>query len=197
MEKIKITTIKKADIELPYSGSVVLVNPVIKIEEQGLLRNVYIQSFFKDGKEGEWDEQFAEFMFRRQVLESKTNIDVTLLTIEECDEIIWGAFYDKVKSAIVNYNEVRLSINSTISNLVKKIEIENSAGFLLKGLMEKLSGFLDEIKNLTPEDIEKLKQSAQDIMDKVKQEPMASVLMDAKGNKQSKKTPKKDKGYVQ
>jgi hypothetical protein len=51
---------------------------------------------------------------------------------------------------------------------------------------------------MKPEDLDKLKASASELIDKAKQEPIASILSDMNGNKTSpKKKSKKDKEYVQ
>lgn len=199
MDKIKLKFSKKSNVEVSYFGETISVNPIIKISEQSLLRETYLESLFKDGKEGIWDEQFAEFMFRREILRSKTNIDIdSIVEVDDVDSLIWGEFYEKVSSAIINYKEVESLIHFTLANILKKMAIENSSGFLISGLISKFKPFLDEMMNMKPEDLDKLRASASELIDKAKQEPISSILSDMNGNKTSpKKKSKKDKEYVQ
>jgi hypothetical protein len=199
MEKIKVKTLEKKDIELSYFGESIFINQIIKIAEQQRLREVYLEAFFKNGKEKEWDEQFANFMFRREILKLKTNIDIE--SIEDTDAVdilIWGKFYDEVKSSIVNYQEVENVVFFSLSNIVRRMEIETSAGYLLKELISKFSPMLEELSNLTPESFEKLKSSSNELIEKIKDEPVvASILNDMNGNKPASKKSKKVKEYVQ
>lgn len=160
MDKIILKFPKKSEVEVFFLGGKVLVNPIIGIEEQKVLRAVYLNSFFKDGKQEEWDEPFASFMFRREVLKQKTNIDIdSIKDLEEIDSLIWGEFYDKVSSAIVNYEEVKKIIELSSVNEIKRIEMRSGLGYVLGDLLEKLKPIMDEISKITPEDFAEIKNS--------------------------------------
>jgi len=93
MEKIKLKFSKKSNIPITFFGTEISVNPIIKIEEQRTLRNIFIESLFRQGRDEQWDEQFAEFMFRRGILGLKTNIDIdSIKDVEEIDELVNNDF---------------------------------------------------------------------------------------------------------
>ena len=184
-EKIKITPTEIQEVIIPYSDAMVMVNPIIKIEDQVTLKNNFITSFFENGR---WSDQLAEFYFRMSILATQTNIDLEVLGTEDIDKIIWGEFFKKIQSSIINYNEVRLGCNASLQHAIQKLEIESNAGHILKDIMEKASSLLDDLKGFTSQDVEALKKGAEEILEKMKQEPVASILSDANGNKSKRKS---------
>ncbi len=180
MDKVKIKFSKKSDVEVNYFGEVVKVNPVISLAEQKMLRDVYVESFFKDGVEESWDEQFAQFMLRREVLNIKTNLDLEDLTIEDLDNLIWGEFYDKVASSIVNYQDVTSGVLKSISNIIRRIEMKSNIGYLVKDLFDKVLPVIENFKNFKPEDIDKLKETASEMIEKMKTSPISEIISDEK-----------------
>lgn len=190
MNKITLKFSKKSDVELSYFGESVLVNPIIKITEQQQLRAIFIASLFKDGEGSNWDEQFAEFMFRREILNLKTNINIESIgNAEDVDELIWGDFFEKIKQTIVNYYDVRNSLDDTVAHIIKRIAIDNGSGILLKSLVEKATGFITQLSSLQPEDFEKLTNTTGKLLGQIQREPMASIISD----KSEIKKPKKNK----
>lgn len=181
MEKVKIKISKKKDVELSFFGETIFVNPIIrivneeKIEEQTRLKVIYIESLIRDNL---WDVNFAEFMFRRELLKLKTNIDIESLSIEDLDEVVWGEFYQKVSSSIINYEEVKNSILLSVSHLIEKMKIDSGVGNIITALINKFEPFINEISSMKVEDFEKLKASLLEAVEKVKEEPMASILSD-------------------
>lgn len=187
MEKKKIKISKRTEIQTPFFGEYIEVNPVIKISEQKILRETYFNSLFKNNSL-EIDEQFGEFMLRRGLLNEKTNIDIESITdLDEIDEIIWGDFYKTVTSSIINYSEFRESLKLSLENKLKIMQIENSAGYQVGKVIEKFSPMIDEFSSTKLED---LKSIAEILSQTVKEEPVASVIADMNGNKPKRKAKK-------
>lgn len=200
MDKIKLKFSKKSNIPFTFSGMEVLVNPIIGLQEQSSIRNVYISALFNNGKNSPRDEQFAEFMLRREVISLKTNIDILSTEglsesdyISTIDELVWGDFYEKVVSCISNYYDFRDSIALSAKNEIERISNESSIGGIVSELIEKVKPIIDNFSNMKPEDFEKMKSEAGEIVEKIKEEPIASVLSDMKGNT-SKRNRKSKKG---
>lgn len=192
MEKIQLKFSKKSNIPITFFGTEISVNPIIRIDEQQTLRNIYIESLFREGRDKQWDEQFAEFMFRRGILGLKTNIDIdSIKEIEEIDELIWGEFYEKIIDTISNYYDVHNGVVLSMENEIRRMEIENNIGSIISGILEKVKPIIDTLTNMKPEDFEKMKTEANELIEKTKSEPIASVLADMKGNIPNKRKSKK------
>lgn len=191
MEKIEVKTVVK-NISFEYGLNTIEVNPIIGIQSMDTLKNTYLTALFKE--DGEWDEQLAEFLFRRGVISLQTNIDIEKVTeIPEVDNLVWGKLYKEIVSHIYNYEDVYKSIMLSVSNKVEKYKIEKSTGKVLEGIIAYVTEIIDGFKNLKPEDIEKMKTEASGLMEQMKQSPIANILNDTK---KEKKTRKK-KEYVQ
>ena len=188
MDKIKLKFSKKSNVPFTFSGMEVVVNPIIGIEEQANLRNVYISALFNKGKNNSWDEQFAEFMLRREILSLKTNIEIVeIKDVEEIDQLVWGELYEKVISFISNYDTFHDSLILSSKNEIQRLYIESSIGNVVSELIEKVKPIIENFSNMKPEDFEKMKSEATEIVEKIKEEPVASVLSDMKGNVSTRK----------
>ncbi len=194
MDKIELKFSKKSNIPFTFSGVEILVSPIIGVQEQSDIRDVYFSALFNNGKNNPTDEQFAEFMLRREILHLKTNINISLVDgdsekekLEKLDELVWGELYEKVVSCISNYNDFRDSIALSAENEIKRVSNESSIGNIISELIEKVKPIIDNFSNMKPEDFEKMKSEANEIVEKIKEEPIASVLSDMKGNTSTRK----------
>ena len=201
MDKIELKFSKKSNIPFTFSGMEILVSPIIGIQEQSDIRSVYISALFNNGKNNPTDEQFAEFMLRREILSLKTNINVLSMDgasekeqLEKLDELVWGELYEKVVSCISNYNDFRDSIALSAENEIKRVSNESSIGNIISELIEKVKPIIDNFSNMKPEDFEKMKSEATEIVEKIKEEPIASVLSDMKKGNTSTRKRKSKKG---
>lgn len=194
MDKIKVKISKKLDSQMNLNGSDIFVNPIISIDEQSKIRNACSASFF--GKDGKWEEYLFEITFRYAILDLKTNIDFSNIGDEELDILIWGEFYDRVSSSILNYRDVYNSVSWSISNEIKKFENQNSLVGILNQVVEKIMPIIEQLKDISPENLEEMKSVANTLIENMKQEPVAKIIDDMNGNK-GKRKPKKDKEYVQ
>jgi len=195
MEKVEMILSSKT-VQIEYAGKVIEVNPIIGVAVASFLRNVYITYIFKNGKEEEWDEALAEFLFRKEILANQTNINFEKFTggdsVSQVDLLVWGKLYEQVSSAILNYEIVHNTALLAVEHEIEKYKIELSTGKSISGLMEYVSGMMNEFKNLKPEDIEKMKTEATGLIEQMKQSPVANVLGESKKEKTRKK-----KTYVQ
>ena len=185
MDKIKLKVVKRPDIRLNFFGSEIVVSPIISIDEQKKIKNACFNSMFDNG--GEWDEYLFDFSFRYGILSIKTNIDFSDIEDSELEEIIWGEYYEKVSSSIVNYRDVLDSVNFSLSNEIKNLENKKSLNGILNKLVEMVLPMVEQFKNISPEEIEKLKGSVGEILEKVKSEPtVMTAISDMNGNKKRK-----------
>lgn len=181
MEKMQLKFSKKLNVTIPFQGFEVSVIPIIGLEDQKSIRNIYMESLFINGKNEQWDEQFAEFMFRRAVLTFNTNIDMdSIKDIDKIDDLVWGELYEKIMDTILNYYDVRNGIIVSMENEIKKMQNENSIVNIISEFIDKSKPFIDNFLNMKPEDFEKMKSEASEIIEKTKSEPIASVLSDMK-----------------
>lgn len=179
MEKVKLEVSQRPDVIIQYSGKNISVNPVIKISEQKEMRDVYLVSMFNKGETNESDESFAEYMLRREILKVKVGIDVDSETLDNIDELVWGDFYEKVVSNIVNYKEFRNILSLSLENKLKLISLKNSSGYLMKGLFEKVNPIINTFSEMAQGDLDSLKKTMLEIVEEIKKEPIASVVRES------------------
>jgi hypothetical protein len=194
MDKIKVKVSKRSNVQVSFFGVEVLVNPMITIPEQRSIQKTALTSMFTmfsgDMLE-KWDEYIFEFSMRYAILNLKTNIDFSEMEDDELNEILWGEFYEKVSSVIINYDEVVDAIYYSLDNEIRRYEVGNSLSGVLNSLVEKVLPLIERFKNISPEELEKLKTEANEMIEKIKEAPVAGVLADMDGNKPLKKKAKK------
>jgi hypothetical protein len=162
------------------------VNPIIGIENMNLIKISYLDTLF--GNENDWDEQFAEFVLRMEILSKQTNIDVaSFKKADGLDPFIWGKLYDDVCEKILNYNIFRETLSKSVKNEVEKYKVKYSTGKVIEKFIGMLSGMLDKYKDIKPEDLDKIKSEASSLVEQLKQSPIANVLGEAKMDNESKK----------
>jgi len=186
-EKIKIKVSKRSNAIVNFFGREIIVNPIITIPEQKNILSTAFNSMFSEGKKGIWDEYFFEVSFRYGVLSFKTNIDLSEMRDDDLGEIMWGEFYDKVSSSIINYKEVKDSIYLSLNNEIKRYAVDNSISGIVNSLVEKVLPILEQFKDISPEKLDEFKNMANDIIEKIKQEPITSVIGDMNRNSSSNK----------
>ena len=127
-------------------------------------------------------------MNRNKILSLKTNIEIVeIKDVEEIDQLVWGELYEKVISFISNYGTFHDSLILSAKNEIQRLSIKSSIGNVVSELIEKVKPIIENFSNMKPEDFEKMKSEAGDLVEKIKEEPIASVLSDMKGNVSTRK----------
>jgi hypothetical protein len=160
MEKIIPNVKKKENIVFDFEGNSIEVNPIISADDMINISNAYILSFFKDGKDANWNVIFADFMLDREVLKYNTNIDVdSIESSEQLENIIKGELYSEILSHIENYDDLVTLNNLNLKSEIEKYKIEKSSGIVLAGIVQRFESLINDLSKLPPEEIENIKKT--------------------------------------
>ena len=188
MEKTQFNFEQPKDVVIEVDGQEIKVKPFLDLNQQIGLINSYLETYFQSSE--------------KDVLMDKWNVTgaenaLKLATVDLCSSIaIEGAFenlfylstYELIEEQIVNYWEFREILDEVVSNVKEQITQKKSVGGIIDNLYEKGKVILDQLvestKNLTPEQLEKLKETGKELVDKIAQNPLVGeVFKDAERGK--------------
>jgi hypothetical protein len=158
--KTKTVTIGDLEIE---------VRPYLTLEDMISIIKVYLNTYFSPDEprfpEDGWDMFGANLFLKMAVLDTCTDVLATgeAVKIFLCIPGAW----DAVEKAIDNYFEFMYILTETVENVKEQKRLNAS----LSPLVDKIGVFVENlskaIKELKAEDIEQLKQAADEIIGKV------------------------------
>lgn len=155
MEKIKLDLHPVKNKSVKIEDINVSVVPYVSTKDKYALISEYVDHII-DGTDFATDYVVANGVLILGVIESNTNIDID--SGISLDDIICSGVWDRVKNAILNYQELKDEADTAIrySIEMKKIEIDYN-GALLQ-VLNKASALLDEIAkvDLSKEGVEKI-----------------------------------------
>lgn len=133
----------------------------------------------------------AEINLMAGVLSLITDIDVTdeesniLLDI---DALVESELYDEIINKVKNYSYFRGLLDEVVRQKEKEIQEENSLVSSIKSAVDSITIFIEKMgsTDITPENLERIKELSQDIIKSVDASSIANVLED-KGRKTRKK----------
>ena len=114
----------------------------------------------------------AEYNLKHGVVDLLTNIDGKSIdtNMYDADEL-----WNEIEKRVVNYSEFRASLDRIISDIKEEIRNENSVGVVLSGLAKELNKVLSNFSNITPEELEKVKQSGIELIDKFEKSSLNGI----------------------
>lgn len=169
MEKVKLEIALPESATLKIGEQYIEVIPFLDASTQGALIYKYIEDLFStDGvsfidtvEKRRFNAEVAQMMY---ILQSNTNIDITQLD----DSMFFDSqYWHKIIERITNYFYFRELQEKIVEDYEKQIDKLTSTGFVLSGLMEKLSLFVDSLSELTPETLESLQKTGEELIEKL------------------------------
>jgi hypothetical protein len=179
MDKVKLEAKVPEYKTIEYGGSKIEVLSFLGAPEQAFLINRYIQEYFNpetnviDGSD--YDYFGAELSFRNYVFQGATNIDTTTPPLDNnlyIDDSLWGL----VVQEISNYGCFRCKLDYIVEDIKGQLLLKNSVGTVLAGLAEKIQPLLENLANISPEEIAKLQESSTDLAKKLEE---SSIIKEA------------------
>jgi hypothetical protein len=160
MDKIKLVFKTPEEKTLEHNGISFTVIPFLSVGQQTVLINNYLNDYFGENPNPlvqgtKYNYLEAEYKLMNYILQGNTNIDAA-----EFDDNMYADsdFFEKITSEIANYEDFRYKLEYIIEDIKEQFTLTNSVGTVLSGLAGQLSGFLDSIKDIKPEDIERMQQ---------------------------------------
>ena len=155
MEKVKINIDSEKKSTLKVGDVYVEVDPHLPVSTQAALISQYIIDMHSEEGQNLIDNvevrrMNAELSQMLYIIQSNTNIEV-----ESIDENTFfdSVYWKEIIERITNYSDFRERLDQVVFDYESQIEKLTSTGFVLSTLMEKLSSFIDQIGNITPESI--------------------------------------------
>lgn len=158
MDKVKLEIKTPENITIEYNGTTIEINPFIDFSEQVLLINEYIKDFFGDITEivipkTKYHVFEAECRLMNYIIQLNTNIDMSDINnnIYVADKL-----WEMITKEISNYWNFRERLDEVVYEIKEQEKLDNSLGKVLSDILEKAKEFLNQIENISPEDIKEL-----------------------------------------
>lgn len=177
MEKVKIEFDSEKKSTFKAGDVYVEVTPYLSVSAQSALISQYIEDMYS--KEGqnlienvELRRMNAELSQMLYIVQSQTNID-----FESLDQNLFldSGYWKEIIDRIDNYSEFRERQEQVLFDYESQLDKANSAGIILSGLIEKLSSFIEQIGDITPESITALQETGKDLIERLEK---SSVVED-------------------
>lgn len=169
MEKVKLEFASPENVALKIGEQYIEVTPFLDVSTQAALIYKYIEDLFStEGKnfidtveKRRFNAEVAQMMY---ILQTNTNID-----IGELDDSLFfdSQYWHSIIERIKNYFYFRTLQEKIVEDYEKQVDKLTSTGFVLSGLMEKLSSFVDSLSELTPETLESLQKTGEELIEKL------------------------------
>ncbi len=175
MAKIKLEFKLPKNKQIEYNGAIIEVTPFLTLSQQLFLTNRYVKEYFfpEDEnmiEESEYNYLGAEYALMNYIFQVVTNIDA-----ENMDSDIYADFtlWQKIISEITNYNDFRNKLYLIVMEIKEQKVLNNSIGEVLSNLINKAYQTLDKFKDISPEEVNKLKNEGLELLSKLEK---SSVL---------------------
>jgi hypothetical protein len=172
MDKVKLNVSIPEYKTIEYNGSKIEVLSFLGAPEQAFLINRYIQEYFTpetkviDGSD--YDYFGAELSFRNYVFQGATNIDTTTPPLDNnlyVDDALWGLVIQEIS----NYESFRYRLDCIVEEIKGQLVLKNSVGTVLAGLADKIQPLLENLANISPEEIARLQESGSELAKKLEE----------------------------
>lgn len=172
-EKVKLEFKIPEKKIVEYNGVNIEVSSYLTLAQQIGLMNKYVEEYFTGTetfiKNSNYSFLNAEYNLMNYIFQACTNIDVENLNAEIYAD---ADFWQKITSAITNYYDFRNKLNFIVNEIKQQMALANSVGTVLSGLASRLSGILDKIGDISPEEMKKLQQESLGMMEELKKNPL-------------------------
>ena len=177
--KVKLEFVAPKVINVVYKNAEVEITPFLTTAQQIYLINEYVKIYFEKKnfefiENSEYSYLNAEYTLINYILQLITNIDA-----ENLDNNFYSdpEFVSTITGQIKNYNDFRNKLNFIINEIKQQNILNNSVGTVLSDLVEKAYSILDKISDISPEEIEKAKESGLELLKKLED---SSIIKDSK-----------------
>ena len=177
-EKVKPEFKLPENKTIEYGGVKIEIKPFLSFAQQSFLINAYVKEYFtkRDEKiieDSEYNYLEAEYGLMNYIFQLSTNIEV-----DDLDKDVYADMdlWDDIISEILNYSSLRYKLHKTIADIKEQNLLNNSTGKVISDLLAKIIPLIDEIKNLSPEEIKAMQDKSSDLLKELQD---SSVIADA------------------
>jgi hypothetical protein len=167
--------------EIDFFSQKINIIPFLTTDKQVFLINQYLKDYFAPNTESVIIEKFgtynyfsAELNLMNYIIQMNTDIDTSNFDNNFYSD---SYFWDAVTSQIKNYKLFRERLERIVSDVKEELKIEKSIGAVLEKAIVELQNVLEQFKDLSPEDIEKLQKKGTRLLEKLEK---STILTDKK-----------------
>jgi hypothetical protein len=171
MDKVQLGKISALNVKVEHNGVVFEVENFLDFSKQIFLTNIYLEEYFKNPEESlvalsDYNFIDAECKLLYNLLKLNTNIDVDSM---ENDAYVDSPLMAKVAGAIYNFKSFRTNLSFMISEIKEQRALKASLGETVSALVSKGYELLDKVTDISPEQIEKVRTTGLELVEKLKE----------------------------
>jgi hypothetical protein len=171
MDKVKLEFKIPEKTIVEYNNVKIEIIPFLSFAEQVFLINRYLQEYFDKTTKGlipdsEYNYFEAEFGLKNSIFQTITNIDTVSL---DNDIYADSALWKTITSKIINYYSFMDNLNHILEEIKAQNALNNSLGKVIADLSVKIRTILDNLPEISPQQIENLQKGTEQLADKLKE----------------------------
>jgi hypothetical protein len=181
MDKNTITHHIPKEKEIDFFDQKISIIPFLTTDKQVFLINQYLRDYFTPDAESIIIEKFgtynyfsAELNLMNYIIQMNTDVDTMNFNNNFYSD---SYFWDGITSQIKNYKLFRERLERTVNDVKEELKMEKSIGAVLEKAIDGLQNVLEQFKDLSPEDIEKLQKEGTKLLEKLEE---SAILTDKK-----------------
>jgi len=165
MDKVKIEVKIPENVQITHNGVIITITPFITVAKQIFLINHYMQDYFGTGADGTgYATLNAAYNLKNYLFQINTNIDTENMDNDVyVDDVLW----EKITREIVNWSLFAEHLYLVVEEKKRLVALENSLGTVVSGLVLKGYSVLDKLSEITPEQIEKTRETGIELIQKL------------------------------
>lgn len=183
MEKVKLEIVSEEKSIFKVGDAYIEVIPHLSLSTQAALISQYIEDMYFAKEQNLIESVYtrrinAELSQMLYIVQTQTNIDFESL---DQNMFIDSVYWKEIINKIDNYSEFRERQEQVLFDYERQLDKADSVGTVLSGLIEKLSSFIEQIGDITPESIAALQETGKDLIERLEK---SSVVEDMERGKE-------------
>lgn len=185
MDKIKLEFKAPKNKTIEYNGVEIQIIPYLDFIQQVGLVNKYVNDYFGEIEnklvpQSPYNFIEAEYNLKVYVIQTLTNIDVESLSVEIMSD---ENLFSNIVHNVSNYDEFRYRLDMVVDEIKEEIKLKRSLGQVIDNALEKFSGILEMMNNLSPEDIRGLQEETKTMLAELEKSAVVSETLGIKKGK--------------
>lgn len=178
MDKVKLELKIPKNKIIEHNGVEIEVTPYLTFTQQIFIINAYLDVYFGVKNESivtplsKYNYFEAEYTLANYIIQLTTNIDVTDASY---DSMLDSHLLSKITREIYNYGDLDERLRHMVNEIKEQKNIEKSVGSVIDKAFEEVKEILSNFSNITPEDLEKVQNTASEMIQELKESAILPV----------------------
>ena len=169
-EKVKLSFKRPKTKTIEYGETTFTLIPFISISQQVILIENYLTAYFGFDKNlprlidgTQYDLISAEYNLFHSLFQMLTNVDIESLDTDMYDST---NLLELILGEIKNYPEFKERLESAVAGVEREFALSKSTGAVIESFSGKLLEVLESFSKFTPEEVEKVRETSLELLDK-------------------------------